>query len=62
MGKQKQIKERAQNLLMDCISVAGYKIDSMDLSEEEKEQLRTETKKQMDRIGKMFGFDEAWWS
>jgi hypothetical protein len=60
---KKQLKEKAQEEIMDKISQVGYAIsESGDHTEEEKEILLAEVKKQMDRIAKLFGYDEAWFS
>lgn len=55
-------KLKAQEIIMDTISTAGYRVAEMELSEKEQKALFDELKKQMDRVAKMFGYDEAWFS
>lgn len=60
-----EIKEKAQELLMDGIgNVLGYwaekdlaEADALGITEEE---LTAELRKQADRVAKMFGYERAW--
>lgn len=59
--KRKEIKEKSQEILMDTIATAYYRIDNLDgYTEEEKNELQKEIKKQADRIAKMFGYEKSW--
>lgn len=57
---KKEAKLKAQDIIMHCVSLAGYQLD--DLSDTEAEAVRKELKPQMDRIAKMFGYEESWFS
>jgi len=61
---KKEIKIQAQDIIMDTIAAAYYKIyegtNFTHLSETEKNTLSAEVKKQNDRIAKMFGYNESW--
>lgn len=57
---KKEAKLKAQDIIMHCISLAGYQLE--DLPKEEAEAVRQELKPQMDRVAKMFGFKESWFS
>ena len=66
LGDKTTAKQLAQDVLMDKISTAlGYweeGHDTSDMTERELEECRRQMKKQADRVAKMFGFDEAWYS
>lgn len=63
MINKKLAKELSQEILMDCISISNYKLnENEDFTEEEKQIIQIELKKQMDRIAKLFGYEEAWFS
>jgi hypothetical protein len=58
-------KKKAQDILMDKVSVAlGYwtegDYDSEVMTVKERVEVQRQMKIQADRIAKMFGFDEAW--
>ena len=58
--KDTEAKRKAQDILMDVVAVAYYRLEDEDYSEQDKEVVRKQLKKQADRIAKMFGFSESW--
>jgi len=62
---KKEMRIKAQDIIMSQIAHCGYVLhesDYLDILEEDKELMQVELKKQMDRVAKLFGFDEAWFS
>lgn len=57
---KKEMKIKAQDIIMHQISACGYALEGTDL--EHNEEFKDILKQQMDRIGKLFGFDGAWFS
>jgi len=57
--KKKELKTKAQDMLMSQIAKVGYG-ELEDMEEEERDILMAEIKKQGDRIARMFGFKEMW--
>lgn len=57
-------REKAQDLIMDVLSTCGYKLHESDEYKDfaEDEEFELILKKQMDRVAKMFGFSEAWFT
>lgn len=57
-------KQKAQDLIMEQISIIGYGQNYADYVSEigDEEAADKILKQQMDRIAKMFGFKEAWFS
>ena len=60
----KEKKLTAQDLIMRQISIIGYGSDYTDFVEQvgSIEEADKVLKQQMDRVAKMFGFSEAWFS
>lgn len=60
----KEKKLMAQDLIMRQISIIGYGTDYEDFKEQigNQEDADKILKQQMDRIAKMFGFSESWFS
>ncbi len=62
-GKKITAKIKAQDILMEGIAI---KISSWEdeygseFTEKELKELRSQIKKQADRVAKLFGFDKAW--
>lgn len=59
---QKEKKQKAQDLIMQQISIIGYGDSFQEYMNEVGEDGEKILKSQMDRIAKMFGFDGAWFS
>lgn len=57
-------KIKAQDLIMDVLSTCGYKLNESDEYKDfaKEEDAELILKRQMDRVGKLFGFPEAWFS
>ncbi|WII39216.1 hypothetical protein [Paenibacillus thiaminolyticus] len=62
--KRREVKRKAQEILMDTISTAYYRLEEIDehTTEEEKSELQKELKKQADRVAKMLGYEQSWTS
>lgn len=57
-------KQKAQDLIMQQISIIGYGESYNDFVKEigDEEEADKILKQQMDRVAKMFGYKEAWFS
>lgn len=61
----KELKQKAQDLLMAQIAGVGYGSeyqDFIELCEGDAALAYSIVKKQMDRIARMFGYEEAWFA
>ncbi len=66
-GKEKSMtkteqKKLAQDLIMDQIAIIGYGDKYEEFKQKVGEDADEILKGQMDRIAKMFGFNEAWYA
>ena len=59
---KKEQKEKAQDLIMYQISIIGYGTEYDEYKKEIGNNADEVLKSQMDRIAKMFGYDQAWFS
>ena len=60
----KEKKQKAQNLILQQMSIIGYGESSEEFVSQIGIQFQADKilKQQMDRVAKMFGYDEAWFS
>jgi len=61
----KELKQMAQDVIMDAMAKSAYNINNTEgnnLTQDDKDKLIEETKKQMDRVAKLFGYNRSWFS
>ena len=57
--KRKEIKEYAQEEILQSLVLAYYRImDDVEMDEEDKKILKKELYRQADRVAKLFGYEE----
>lgn len=66
-GQRMTPKQKANQILMDGVSVTlGYWIEKTHVTEgmtgREREEIQHQMKKQADRVAKLLGYEEAWYS
>ena len=57
MTRRRELKEQAQDALMHAMSTVWYRLSDEDASLE----LREETRRQFERVEKMFGYELGSW-
>ncbi len=60
--KMAEKKKKAQDLIMHQLSIIGYGESFEAYCKETGEDAEAILKSQMDRVAKLFGFNEAWFS
>lgn len=57
---KKELKEKAQELIMEELSKIGYSLEDYEGGEEERKELLKEIVKQGNRVAKIMGYDAMW--